>query len=370
LKIILFANTAWYLYNFRLPLAIELKKAGWDVTLISPPDAYGERLCASGLRWLPFNLSRRGVNPFGELLTLCHLARLYHIEKPDFVHHFTIKCVIYGSIAAKLSRIQHIVNAVTGLGYIFIGSTFRFKVFQRLARFFYRFSLRDTQVIFQNRDDMKSFIKDGLVSPQKAIVIRGSGVDTATFSPESQEASIPMVVLVARLLWDKGVGEFVEAARMLRKQGSTARFVLVGDSDPHNPAAVPPETIENWRSEAIVEVWGWKENVLSIYRQAQIVCLPSYREGTPRTLLEAAACARAIVATDVPGCREVVNHGINGLLVPLRDPQALAEALNTLLSDPHRCQSMGEEGRKLAVREFSQERVIADTMKVYTTLSG
>ncbi|MDX9991697.1 MAG: glycosyltransferase family 4 protein [Anaerolineales bacterium] len=363
MKIILFANTDWYLYNFRLPLAEALRARGDEVIFLSPPGQYAPKLTKLGFRWLEFPFSRRGMNPLAELATVLRLWRLYWREQPDLVHHFTIKCVLYGSLAAHLSGIPRIINAITGLGYAFNKEN---HILGAIARFFYRFVLKNTKVIFQNPDDLDTFTNAKLLQPAQAHLIRSSGVDLARFPPRPETNNQPaLVILPARLLKDKGVLEFVEAARLLKQRGIPTRMALIGDPDPYNPTSASPQEIHEWVAETIVEAWGWQEQMAEVYAASQIVCLPSYREGVPRTLLEAAASGRAIVATDAPGCREVVRHGVNGLLVPIRDPRALADAIQTLLENPGLRQQMGQRGREIVEQEFSSEIVIEKTIKVY-----
>ncbi len=363
LKIILFANTDWYLYNFRLPLAETLRARGNEVIFISPRGEYAPKLTELGFRWLEFPFSRRGMNPLAELGAIFRLWSLYQREKPDLVHHFTIKCVLYGSTAAHLARIPRIINAITGLGYAFSEEN---RLLGTLARLLYRFLLKNTQVIFQNPDDLETFTQAKLLRPEQAHLIRSSGLDLTRFTPQPETKNQPpLVILPARLLRDKGVLEFVAAARLLKQRGTSVRMALVGDPDPHNPSSVSLQEIQGWVAEGIVDAWGWQERMSDAYAASHIVCLPSYREGVPRTLLEAAASGRAIVTTDAPGCREVVQHGVNGLLVPPRDPKALADAIQTLLENPVLRQQMARRGREIVEREFSSELVIEKTLKAY-----
>jgi glycosyltransferase involved in cell wall biosynthesis len=366
-KIILFANTEWYLYNFRLSLAQALRGEGHEVVLVSPPGKYSRSLEEAGFRWKSFPLSRQGTNPLAELATVWRLRNLYRMEKPDIVHHFTIKCVLYGSLAAHTSgiRIRGIINAITGLGFVFIGRGWREGGLRWLVRALYRVALKNTQVVFQNVDDRALFFDLGLVVENQVYLIPGSGVDTSRFVVEPDQPEPALIVLPARMLWDKGVGEFVEAAQILKEQGVVARFALVGDTDPNYPACVPEQQLNEWQSAGIVEWWGWQDDMLAVYSRAHIVCLPSYREGLPRTLAEAAACGRALVAADVPGCRSIVRQGENGFLVPVRDAKALAEALRTLILDASLRRKMGLCGREIVVREYSMEKVLADTLKLY-----
>lgn len=368
MKTLLLANTDWYLYNFRLPLARALEQTGHEVVLVSPPGKYAEKLKDAGLRWLPFAFSRRGMNPFAEVITIARLTRLYRAEQPDVAHHFTIKCVLYGSLAARFARVPGVINAITGLGYVFVNRGVIPRLLKPGLRLFYRATLDGTQVIFQNPDDLEAFLRMGLAQPGQTSLIRSSGVDLARFVPGAEIAGDPLVVLPGRLLWDKGVAEFVSAARLVKAHGLRARFALVGDSDPANPAAVPLEEISAWQQEGVIEWWGWRDDMPAVLAQSSIVCLPSYREGAPKSLLEASACARPVVATQVPGCREVVIDGETGLLVAPRDAAALAEALSALITDPQRRADLGAAGRALVERAFSAESIAAQTLRVYSKL--
>lgn len=371
MKIIYFANTDWYLYNFRKNLADAMRASGHEVVILSPPGKYGELLEQEGFRWIQFPMSRRGINPLAELLTIRRLERIYATEKPDLVHHFTVKCVLYGSLAARRTGVKCVVNAITGLGYLFVGRDVLARLLHRLVLGLYRFALRGTKVIFQNPDDERLFQEAGLISREQSSLIRGSGIDVHQFSPlPESEASTPLVVLPARMLWNKGVAEFVEAAHILRREGLAARFALVGVADAGNPDAIPYEKLSEWQKEGIVDWWGWQEDIRVTFAMAHIVCLPSYREGVPRVLIEAAACRRPLVTTDTPGCREIVKDGVNGLLVPPRDALALADALRQLISNPQLRQEMGARGRRIVEEEYSAEKVVAETLAVYRQMVG
>jgi glycosyltransferase involved in cell wall biosynthesis len=368
MKIILFANTDWFHYNFNLDLALSLLRRGDQVTLVSPQGLHAARLQELGLRWIQFPMARRSFNPFQEWITLIRLVRLYHREKPDLVHHFTVKCVLYGSLAARLLGIRPVVNTVTGLGYLFTEGEGGRGGLRRLVKILYHFLLRRTFVIFLNHDDREFFMENDLVDPDRMAFMRGSGVDISHFKPGPEAAGLPVVCLPGRLLWDKGVAEFVQAARLLKGRDVPVRFALVGGVDPGNPSSVPLEQVQAWVDEAVIEWWGWVEEMVGVYARSHIVCLPSYREGLPKTLVEAAACGRAIIASDVPGCREVVRHGENGLLVPVKDPHALAEAITLLVKDPALRLEMGARGRQMAVRDFSADQIISQTQAVYRSL--
>ena len=362
MKILLFANTDWYLYNFRLPLAQALRQAGHHVILLSPPGAHALKLQQAGFEWRRFDLQRNRLNPLGELLSLWQLIQLYRQLRPNIAHHFTIKPVLYGSLAAHFSGTR-VINAITGLGHVFTGKN---QLLRLTAVSLYRLALQKTIVIFQNEADRALFLRLRLTNFPQTRLIPGSGIDLARFSPLPLPAGdAPLVVLPGRLLKAKGVEEFVGAAQRLRGSHPRARFALVGETDFSNPDSISPAALDAWQKDGALEVWGWRENMRDVYAQASIVCLPSYREGLSRTLLEAAASARPIVTSDAPGCREIVRPGENGLLAPVGDSDALAAALDELLRQPENWQKFGLAGRRRVAENFSLEKILAQTLDVY-----
>lgn len=365
MKVLLFANTDWYLYNFRSNLAQDLRQQGNTVILLSPAGEYTRRLEAQGFRCLDFPLSRRGMNPLAELQSLARLIRLYRREKPDLVQHFTIKCVLYGTLAARLARIDAVVNSITGLGYVFLPGGPSRRVLRFFVRLWYRAILHDSQVIFENDDDRQAFLRNGFILPNDGHLIPGVGVDTLRFAPTPFPPGKPVVLLASRLLWDKGIGEFVEAARKLHHIGVAARFALAGRVDPGNPASISDSQIKAWTEEGLVEWWGWIEDMPATLAKASIVCLPSYREGLPTVLVEAASCGRPVIASNVPGCRLAVRDGVNGFLVPARDAGSLSGALQKLITNPALCSEMGTAGRRMVEETFSSKIVLAQISVVY-----
>lgn len=374
-KILLVANTGWYLYNFRLPLARRLREEGFEVILVSPYDSYVERILAEGFEYRQLRqLSRRGINPVKEVVALFELVRLYLREKPRAVHHFTIKCVLYGTIAAKLTGVKSAVNAVTGLGHIFLGNSPATRVIRPVVRWLYRriLNARRGHVVFQNPDDLETFISANLVSPDKTVIIRSSGVCLNKFSPrpggpDLPADHIPTVLFVGRILAEKGIHDYIEAARIVKSELEVC-FQVAGAPDPGNPSSIPAQLVEEWRLEGAVDLLGHVEKIDEVIALSDLVVLPSYREGTPRVLLEAAAMGKPLVATDVPGCREVVKDGYNGRLVPARDPGKLAQAIIGLLTDREESRRMGDNGRRLIENEFSVDKVVQATMQVYDRL--
>lgn len=368
-QILFVVNACWFFVSHRLPLAQAAQRQGFTVHVAASPDDTCAQLEAAGIHFHPLPFSRNGRHPLRELRTFLSLLALYRRLRPDLVHHVTIKPILYGGLAARIARIPAVVNAVAGLGYTFLARGQAASLFRDLVRFGYRKALSHTNqtVIFQNDDDRREFVSRGLVRAGETALIRGSGVDPDEFHPAGAPSGRPLVVLPARLLWDKGVAEFVEAARILKARGVEAQFALVGEPDPHNPASVSEDDVRAWRAAGVVEVWGRSADMPEVFRRAHIACLPSYREGLPRALLEAAASGLPIVTTDVPGCREVVRDGYNGYLVPPRESVSLADALEKLIRSASERELMGLRGRALVLEQFTLDRVVAETLKLYRT---
>jgi glycosyltransferase involved in cell wall biosynthesis len=362
----------WYFWSHRLALARAARDAGMEVVIATRVQDHGKRIEEEGFKLLPIRLVRRSRNPLRELAAVIEIIRLYRRERPDIVHHVALKPIMYGSIAARLTGVSAVVNAFAGLGYTFIAGDEEIELLRPLIRQVLRWvlALPHSLVIFQNHEDCEELVQAGLVSKANARVIRGVGVDVTRFIPRSEPAGEPVVMLAGRMLWDKGVGEFVAASRLLKQWGIPARFVLVGQPDDENPASIPEEQLRQWQEEGLMEWWGQREDMPNVVAAAQVVVLPSYREGLPKILLEAAACAIPIVATDVPGCREIVRAGESGLLVPPRGAEPLAKAIAALFKDPALRARMGARGREIVVNEFSVERIARDTLTLYRELLG
>lgn len=373
MKILLFANTDWYLYNFRLSLIKAIRNLDIEVVLVAPPGNFSDRLKAEGFRLISIPMNRRSLNPWLELKLIISLISIYRSERPDLVHHFTIKPVVYGSIAARFAGVAHRVNAITGLGHVFISETIRANMLRPMVRLLIRFALfaPHGRLILQNGDDQDLFLKNKLVEPQHIRIIRGSGVNMSKFIPSNKNCSArkPVRVLLGtRLLWEKGVGEYVEAARLLKNEGAAIEFLIAGSPDDGNPASVPRETINQWAEEGIIVALGHIDDMSGLLGKVDIVVLPSYREGTPRILLEAAASGLPLISTDVPGCREIVISDVNGLLVPAKNARALVEAIRYLADNPNERERMGKEGRRKVLEEFDENIVINETLGVYKEL--
>ena len=372
MKIVLFANTEWYLYNFRRSLALALRDAGHDVLLLSPDGPYGEKLRSLGLRWHPLPMDRRSLNPLREGLLFVHLWRLLRREQPEVVHSFTIKSAVYGSLAARLAGVPARVNAVAGMGYVFISDSLNARVLRPLVRTSLKLALggRNARLVLQNPDDVALFARAGLVDESQVRMIPGSGVDCSRFLPDpNRQVELRLrVLLPARLLWDKGLAEYVQAARVMHSQGRPIDFLLAGDPDPGNPAAVPEANVREWVMQGLVQWLGHVDDMPGLLRSVDIVALPSYREGLPKGLIEAAASGCALVTTDVPGCREVVTHNVDGLLVPVRDGKALAQAIARLQDKPALRARLADAGRRKALAQFDERIVVRETMAVYREL--
>lgn len=363
MKLLFVVTEDWYFVSHRLPLAVAARAAGHDVTVATREGRQGDVIRNAGIRLIPFSLSRRGGNPLREVISLW---RLYRREQPDLVHHVALKPVMFGALAAWLARVPAQVNAVAGLGWLFTTSSGLVRLVRpALRRILARLLDRPhCLTIVQNPEDLALLERSG-VAASRLRLIRGAGVDLQVFRPAAPPLGPVCVVLVARMLWDKGVGEFVEAARRLTVAGVSARFVLVGEPDPANPASVPEDTLRDWNGQHGLEWWGRRDDMPAVLQAAHIACLPSYREGLPKTLLEAAACGLPIVTTDAPGCRDVVEDGMNGILVPVRDVGGLEAALRRLILDPELRRRMGEQSRARAEAEFGLQRVIEQTLAVY-----
>ena len=366
MRIILFANTDWYLYNFRLPLAERLRERGDEVILVSPPGPYGIKLRSLGFTWHEFDFARKGTNPFAELQTLNRLIALYKTIAPDLVNHFTIKCVLYGGMAARRLDIPN-VSAVTGMGHVFTTHTIKNFILRPFISAAYRYALKRSQVIFQNPDDQEAFLSLKLVAGRQAHLIRGSGVNITRFTPTMSRLVTGLNVLfVGRLLREKGVAEFVEAASIVRASRPDVHFQIAGEIDAGNPSSFDDLQIQSWASQGNVVFLGQCSEMPVLLGSSAICVLPSYYgEGVPRSLIEAAATGLPLVTTNMPGCREICRDGVNGILIPPRDASALAAAIIRLLDDAVLRKTMGARSRTIAVEEFGEESVIAETMKIY-----
>ena len=382
-KILYVGNHAGHFITHRIPIFRALQQAGYEVHVALPSHTdqleklmtqnidLVEKINQLGFHYHQITLDRSSVNPLREIQALTSLYNLFRELKPDLVFNATIKPIIYGGIISRLARIPATVNLVSGLGYIFLADGAKGRVLRTFATLAYKAAIGrpNTHTIFQNSDDYQVFIDHNIVTEKTASIVKGSGVNIDEFSFVPEPAGTPVVILTSRLLWDKGIGEYVKASQQLRDEGVEARFLLVGDTDEANPNAIPQDQLQKWNDDGLVEWLGWRQDVPDLLKQSHIVCLPSYyREGIPKSLIEAAACGRPIVTTDSPGCREIVENGKNGFLVKPRDVQDLSDALRKLLTDAELRREMGQNSRTLAETGFSEQAIGARATEICTKL--
>ncbi len=369
-KVIIALNTAWNLYNFRAGLIRALVAEGYDVVAVAPSDEYAARLSELGCRFVPLAMDNRGTHPGRDLLLLLRFYLLLRRERPDVFLSFTVKPNIYGSLAAHALRIS-VVNNIAGLGAVFIKDNW----LTRLVRWLYRVALsRSRCVFFQNNDDLELFVKAGLVSPEKVARLPGSGIDLRAFQPVPifpLDSRPFRFLLVARMLRDKGVVEYVDAARIVRRKFPDVEFCLLGFVDVQNPTAISNGQMIAWVEEGVVRYLGATDDVKPYLAEADCVVLPSYREGTPRSLLEGAAMGKPVITTDAIGCRDVVDDGVNGFLCKTRDVDDLAAKMMMMIRlSPESRAGMGQMGRKKMEREFDEKIVIDRYLTVIQSAFG
>ena len=364
-------NIPRFFVSHRLPLALAARERGFDVHIATSiqdqPSA--QIIRDSRLPLHPLPISQHGINPFAELRAILALTQLYRRLQPDLLHHVSIKPVLYGGIAARISGRERVVQAMSGLGYVFVSDAPKARLLRFVTAPLFRAATASpgARMIFQNADDQRRFVDGGLIAERKSVLIRGSGVDERRFSPRPEpRAGLPIVLFAGRLLWQKGLGDFVRAARRFRGR---ARFRIVGYEEATSPLSVPRAQLREWADEGVIEWLGRRDDMPRVYAEANIVCLPStYGEGVPKVLIEAAACGRACITTDSPGCRDIVRHDVNGLLIPPGHLEALVAALDRLISDGELRSRMGARGRQIALDGFTLRQVTDETIALYDAL--
>ena len=371
LKLLFVINTPEFFLSHRLPLALAARDAGHSVQIATGPGAACEQIKTMGFVHHCLPISRSGAKPWMELYSLWSLWRLLHGIRPDILHLVTIKPVLYGGMMARLSGIPAVVAAISGLGSVFVTSSRSAKWLRYGVKLLYRLALGHPKVmaIFQNADDQSILIELGTVREDQTILIRGSGVSLTDHSIEPEPEGELVVTFASRFLKEKGILEFIAAARILKERGIGAHFWLVGQPDHGNRSSISYEEVERWQKEGLIEYLGYRTDIADVFSRTNLVVLPSYREGLPKVLIEAAACGRAIVTTDVPGCRDAIEPNVTGLLVPARDATALANAIEKLLNDPYLRKSMGAAGRELAELEYGIDKVVEAHLKIYRELT-
>jgi len=370
-KILFVINSDWGFLLYRTPLAIAAKNKGIQVWVASPNTGDASKIISMGFNYIELPMSRKGVNILNEFFTFLRILKIYFKLKPDLIHQVTIKPIIYGTIASAILNKSFVVNAISGLGFTFSSSSSsRFLKF--LVKNLLKISLkyRKSKIIFQNPDDFNLFIENKLISSNQGVLIKGSGVDCGVFSLFLTDFSKEkIVILPSRMIIEKGIYEFVDAARFLHLEFPNVRFVLVGKIDSGNPSSIDYFEIMSWEKEGVIEWWGHQSDMVTVLNKSTMVVLPTfYGEGLPKVLLEAAACSKPIISTNVPGCKEIVRHEVNGLLIPPKDEVALAEAIRRLLDNPEFARQLGKNGRKIVQNEFSEALVVEKTFEVYEHL--
>lgn len=383
-KVLLVANTSWYLHNFRLPLLQALRTAGYQVEAVAPHDSYTSLLQAQGFTVHPWLVARRSINPLLEAHALVDLLRIVQREQPVLVHHFTIKACLYGTIAAKLAGVPRVINAVTGLGHVFLGTRKRTRLMRRALKPLYRavFSARRSTVVFQNAADQEKLINLGITEPSRTQLIRGSGVDITHFDPDALPPGLteghtappgdfhtPLRLLFpSRLINEKGVRELLQACRHLWAHGASLELLVAGALDDGNRSSLTSAELAELSAEPRIRCLGHVSDMRALYASSDLVVLPSWREGLSRALIEAAAMERPIITTDVPGCRDVIDHGRSGLLVPVKDADALRLAIALLMEQPNLARQFGLAARRKVVQEFAVSLVNERTLATYRRL--
>lgn len=349
---------------------MEAIRRGYEVHIVTTLTDKFEALECCGIIVHSLKIKRQGINIINSIVGMFQLLKIFHFVKPDIVHFITIKPILLGGLVARVAQVPCVVAAVSGLGFVFTARGWKSSIRKKLVGFLYNIAFRhpNLKVIFQNKDDLFELTSRIKLKKSDIALIPGSGVDLTRFCHTALPKGVPIVMLAARLLIDKGVGEFVQSARILKHRGCLARFVLVGDVDSANPTSLDDGQIASWNLEGYVECWGSMSDMNTVLSYATIIVLPSYREGLPKVLIEAAACGRPVITTDVPGCRDSIQPGITGILVPPYDAESLASAVQYLLDNPVCCQVMGDLGRKFAESAFDVRSVVSKHMEIYEEL--
>jgi glycosyltransferase involved in cell wall biosynthesis len=370
LKIIYLVNVDWFFLSHRLPIALEVLKTGAEVWVITANTGRKEEIESYGFRFVDFPFSRRGTNLLFEILKLPRLYKLYKKIKPDLVHHVTIKPVIYGSLVARRLENVKVVNAITGMGFSFSEDEKATKI-SALVKKAYRIALnnKNVRVIFQNEKDLEVFLNEQLIEKDQATLIRGSGVNCSLFKPSQKKSDKKIVLLASRMIWDKGIKEFVEAAKIVKEQIPDVQFILAGTSDKGNPNVVSEKILLEWNKEGNVEWLGHVNDMVKLIQNSTLVTLPTYYpEGVPKILIESASTGKPIITTNRPGCNDIVKDNENGLLIPEKDSVALANAIMSLINNPQKMEELGKRGREMVLEEYSEDIVVSKTIDLYELL--
>ena len=370
-KLLFIVNVDWFFISHRLPIALEAIHKGYEVHIATTITDRLDFLLDKGLIVHPINLHRSQSGIIAITSEFLEIFSLIRKISPDIVHLVTIKPLLLGGLATRLLSTPSVVSAISGLGFVFMNNGFTALLRRKVVSIIYRLALghSNQRVIFQNIDDKKQLSKLTRLSLDNSTIIQGSGVNLSLYKVLPPPNGLPIVLLAARLLVDKGVREFVHAAELVNKTKMRARFVLVGEIDKFNPASIQEQELSTWKENSLVELWGYRNDMENVLSNATIVVLPSYREGFPKILVEAASCGRVIITTDVPGCRDAIEKDVTGLLVPVRNARTLAKAVSELLNDPNLCKKMGIAGRERAERLFDIKKIVLEHTDIYKQLS-
>jgi len=371
-KVLIIVNAEWYFRLHWLPLILGLKKENYNITVVTSDERnQTAAIRKTGVRTITLPYSRKTLNPFVEFLKLVFLMKIIFSFKPTILHNITIRPIIIGTIAGRMLSVPYIVNSITGLGYSFLRGGLWGHFFKKTIMTSYKilFSKSNTIISFQNRDDRNFFVKNKIVPRHKTNVILGVGVNTSKFRNQPIPFEGRKVIMATRMLWDKGVMEFVNAAKLLSDIKPALKMILVGIPDDGNPQSVPQNMLKRWNENNTIEWWGYRNDMPNVIKEACIIVLPSYREGLPTILIEAASVGRPIITTNVPGCREVVRDGVNGFLIPIKDHHVLAERIKTLMDEPKLMSSMGKKSQVLVRARFKYELILSQYINLYSIVS-
>lgn len=367
-KILFVVSEDWYFFSHRIHLARYAIQCGYEVGLLSNFSTHKNEIENIGVITFDWNLNRSSKNIVKEFKSINRIKDCIKLFKPTLVHSVALKPVLYSSIACSFLSFKNKVFALAGLGYIFTSDRKRMKILRAILKLSFKILLKGnkTTLILQNPEDQNTILKQNIISKNRIRLIRGAGVDISKFYLSPILKGLPLIGLPSRMLWAKGINDFIHCAKEINKHKTQARFVLIGTPDKENPDAVPTEKLKEWQSAGIIEWWGYRSDMVDVYKQSTIICLPTiYGEGLPKTLLEAASCGRPIVTYDVPGCREIVEDGYNGYLLKPRELDKLVTIILNLITNPNLCKVMGINGRKIVEKNFTQEKIAKQTLNVW-----
>ena len=368
LKILFIISEDWYFVSHRLALAKSAIQVGYNVALLSRYTNHRKAIENANIETIDWPLDRSSKNPIKELIAIISVISSIRQFRPSIIHSVAMKPVIYSSIASLFTGLDNRIFALAGLGFVFTSNKSYAKILRPFLKVIFSllFKGKKTKLILQNPDDQRQLLSEGVINPKNIRLIRGAGVDTKTFSFKTIPSNMPIIILPSRMLWSKGIQDFIDCAKVINIDNIMARFVLVGTPDDQNPDSISTQLLTEWHKDGVIEWWEFQSDMPNVFHQSTIVCLPTtYGEGLPKSLLEAASCGRPIVAYDVPGCREIVKDGYNGYLVQPKSIDGLVEAIILLINNYKLCVQMGKDGRKLVKKYFTQEKIAQETMAVW-----